>query len=151
MAKIPMPEFQAGKNVHQIRTPGEQKAAKLAEFSDAQLQCRAGGRHRWPSDEINPKASRLPEGMDVDITGRQGQYQITEECMRDCGRFRRYTTLAGGLFDRETRYSYWSREGNMAPVISQDAGYTITGRDCKGQLIENALPLLKAAARSAAS
>lgn len=132
-----------------IKTPDQIKAEYLSRMSDEQLQCRAGRRHRWPSDEISSKARSLPKGLTAQV--QKGMYTITEECLRGCGRYRRFTTLSGGLFDLDTVYSYWSTEDNPWVVVSEDSGVEIIGREFKAEMFERALPLIKAAAVRGAS
>lgn len=127
------------------KTEAQVKAGYLAQMSDEQLQCRAGGRHRWPSDEITAKSGTVPRGLSAEV--HKGVYTITERCLRDCGRWRRFTTRSGGLFDLDTRYSYWSTEDIRWVTVPQDSGVSVTGRDCKGEIFQRALPLIRAAAR----
>lgn len=133
-----------------IRTPGQQKAAFLSQMSDAQVTCRGAHRHRWPSDELSSKMKRVPRQMQVQAQ-REGGFEITEECMRDCGRMRRYITLSGGLFDLDTRYSYWSKKGTDWVTIPQDSDVDMTARDYKAELFERNAQLIRASARPAAA
>lgn len=134
----------ANAKVRTIKSPDQIKSDYLSRMSDEQLQCRSGRRHRWPSDEIGSKARNLPKGITAQV--QKGMYTITEECMRGCGRYRRFTTLSGGMFDLDTVYAYWSTEDNPWVTVSQDSGVEISGRDCKAEMFVRALPLIKAAA-----
>lgn len=106
-------------NVHQIRTPAQRRADIFGRISDEQLRCMAGGRHRFPSDELNPKSEDPPPGFSAVL--KKGVYTITEECLRGCGRVRKFSTRSGGLFDTDTVYEYTSkREGDWVTISADD-------------------------------
>lgn len=107
--------------ISQIRTPAQRKADIYSRISDEQLRCMAGGRHRFPSDELDPKSAEAPPGFQAVL--RKGMYTIDETCIRGCGRHRKFTTRSGGLFDTDTIYQYYT------PREEQDSWVTIPADD----------------------
>lgn len=133
--------------VRQIMTPEQRKAEYLNRMTDEQLQCRAGHRHRFPSDELSKRMRTLPSGMTVTV--KKSVYTIEEECMRDCGRIRYYATRSGAIFDTDVVYQYKTREDKRRDwvTVPDTEEFRITGRDCKGEMFDRVAPLLQAAAR----
>jgi hypothetical protein len=134
--------------VQNIRTPRQRKDDIFNRISDEQLRCMAGGRHRFPSDELNPKSEEPPPGFSAVL--RKGVYSITEICMRDCGRQRKFSTRSGGLFDTDTVYQYSDVPGTEVVHIRQADRdeLHIRPRDAKAVLFDRNLPMLKRAARA---
>jgi hypothetical protein len=105
--------------VQNIRTPAQRRTDIFNRITDEQLRCMAGGRHRFPTDELDPKADTPPPGFNAVL--RKGVYSITEECLRGCGRIRKFSTRSGGLFDTDTVYQYSSRrEGDWVTITADD-------------------------------
>jgi hypothetical protein len=105
--------------VQNIRTPAQRRTDIFNRISDEQLRCMAGGRHRFPTDELDPKSTTPPPGFNAVL--RKGVYSITEECLRGCGRIRKFSTRSGGLFDTDTVYQYSSRrEGDWVTINADD-------------------------------
>jgi hypothetical protein len=134
--------------VQNIRTPRQRKDDIFNRISDEQLRCMAGGRHRFPSDELDPKSAEPPPGFHTEL--RKGVYTITEECLRDCGRIRKFSTRSGGLFDTDTVYQYSDKKGTEVVHIPQadrdELG--IRPRDAKAVLFDRNLPMLRKAAQA---
>jgi hypothetical protein len=61
-----------------------------------QAVCRGKRRHKFHLDDLIP-GRQFPEG--IELVRIQGAYQLTDHCQRGCGRWVRYTTLAGGAID----------------------------------------------------
>jgi hypothetical protein len=103
----------------------------------------AGGRHRFPTDELDPKATAPPPGFNAVL--RKGVYTITEECLRGCGRIRKFSTRSGGLFDTDTVYEYTSkREGDWVTIPADDREeLDIRPRTAKAVLFDRNTELLK--------
>jgi hypothetical protein len=134
--------------VQNIRTPRQRTEDIFARMSDEQLRCMAGGRHRFPTDEMDPNSTEPPAGMHTEL--RKGVYSITEECLRGCGRIRKFSTRSGGLFDTDTVYQYSDKKGTEVVHISQDEREElgIRPRLAKAVLFDRNLPMLKRAAQA---
>lgn len=132
-----------------LRTEEQQRKVILSRMTDEQLQCKSGHRHRFPSDELRP-GKTPPRQMSIAL--RDGVYTIEEDCLRGCGRVRVYSTLRGGAFDRDVRYSYRTRDDRKNDWVTLTGNDPdVTGRDAKAELFERSLPQIRAAARKAAS
>jgi hypothetical protein len=132
--------------VTHLRTDQQRKDAYLSEMSDEEIVCRAGHRHRFPTDELSPRAKKLPG--QVSVTATRGVYQIEEHCLRGCGRIRTFSSV-NGIFGLDTVYAYKQAAGTTHVTIPEDSGVTLTSRDYKSELFERSgMPaLLRAAAR----
>jgi hypothetical protein len=117
------------------------------QMTAAQHLCGAYG-HRWP--ELNPAKGTIPKGMHVGPIQRDGQFEVTEHCLRGCGKERRSVTLAEGFFDLGTQLRYkngpdWvtiPREVRNRTLVSQ--------RVHRADLQEQARDVIVAAAKRAA-
>ena len=84
------------------RVPRPKPELTLAEVSDDIVACRAG-RHRWPSDNLQP-GTQLPRGFRP-VLQLDGCVQITESCYR-CGKTVSYLTGPGGTWQYGARRRY---------------------------------------------
>lgn len=103
-------------------------AIRLAGIDDQIAACRAWG-HEWPSRRLRPGRA-LPRGF-VPRLGSDGYVEISETCLNECGKIRRWYLAPGGIFDLAVVRRY--TDPKNWKVVPRSTG--ITRRHMQGEVI----------------
>jgi len=123
----------------------------LDRMTGAQQRCGAYG-HDWPEIDPDKDKGKLPKGMQAGPIQRDGSFEITENCLRGCGRQRWSVTLPQGYYDLDVQRRYKQRKGFDWVTIPKDVRNEtlVSPRVFQADLQEQYRDVLVAAARRAA-